>query len=255
MSKVVGIIQGRLGSSRFPGKTLETIAGKPILEFLICRLRNCTELDEIVLATTDSPIDDPLVNWARCQNISCFRGSETDVLDRYFKTAEKFKAQVVVRITADDPLKDPEVIDYAIRVFKQSEHFDYVSNTINPTFPEGIDIEVFSFSALGKAAKEATLQSEREHVTPYIWKNEKMFSCFNFVAPENDSDIRLTVDYPIDLQVMNLLNEVIEDFQNSAYKDVVRVLRARSDLRSLQQGIHRNEGYSLSIEKEQYCGE
>ena len=226
-----------------------------MLEFLVCRLRRCTELDEIVLATTDLPIDDPLVDCAHSKNLGCFRGSESDVLDRYFRCAEKFKAQVIVRITADDPLKDPEVIDHAIKIFKQSEHLDYVSNTINPTFPEGIDIEVLSFSALCKAAREATLLSEREHVTPYIWKNEQIFSCLNFVARENDSDVRLTVDYPIDLEVMNLLNELVEDFQSSAYQDVVKALRSRPGLLSLQQGIQRNAGYCLAVKKEKEHGE
>lgn len=255
MNKVVGIIQGRLGSSRFPGKTLETIAGKPILEFLLHRLRMCKELDEIVLATTDLPVDDRLVEWAHHQNLNCFRGSEVDVLDRYLRCAEKFKASLIVRITADDPLKDPEVIDHAIKIFKQSEHLDYVSNTMNPTFPEGIDVEVFSFAALDKAAKEATLLSEREHVTPYIWKNKQIFSCMNFMASENDSNIRLTVDYPVDLEVMNMLGEVLEDFQNSSYKDVVKALRTRPELQSQQYGIQRNEGYSLTVKKEQARGE
>ena len=164
----VAIIQARMGSSRFLNKTLRPIADQPLIGFLIDRLKRCESLKNIIIATTVNKSDDQLFEWAKLHNVPLFRGSETDVLNRFFKCASQYDVDVIVRITADDPLKDPKVIDRAVTIFNSND-YDYVSNTINPTFPEGIDVEVFSFSALSRAEHEAKKESEREHVTPYIY--------------------------------------------------------------------------------------
>lgn len=249
MTNTVAIIQARMGSSRFPNKTLRPIADQPLIGFLIDRLKRCESLKNIIIATTVNKSDDQLFEWARLHNVPLFRGSETDVLNRFFKCASQYDVDVIVRITADDPLKDPKVIDRAVTIFNSND-YDYVSNTINPTFPEGIDVEVFSFSALSRAEHEAKKESEREHVTPYIWSNPDIFSIMNFTAKTDDSDIRLTVDYPSDLKMLNSINKLCNDLKSSSYSEVVNILRMNKKIMDLNKNIARNEGYLESVSKE-----
>ena len=251
MTNTVAIIQARMGSSRFPNKTLKPIAGQPLIGFLVDRLGMCKSLSKIVIATTVNKRDDQLSKWAKSHDIPSFRGSEKDVLNRFYKCASQYNADVIVRITADDPLKDPEVVDRAVNIFN-SDDYDYVSNTINPSFPEGIDVEVFSFSALSRAENEAKKESEREHVTPYIWSNPKNFSIKNFIADNDDSDIRLTVDYPSDLKMLNNINRLCDDLKSTSYLEVVNLLRKNKEIMDLNNNIVRNEGYLESIKKEQF---
>ncbi len=249
MTNTVAIIQARMGSSRFPNKTLRPIADQPLIGFLIDRLKRCESLKNIIIATTVNKSDDQLVEWAKLHNVPLFRGSETDVLNRFFKCASQYDVDVIVRITADDPLKDPKVIDRAVTIFNSND-YDYVSNTIKPTFPEGIDVEVFSFSALSRAEHEAKKESEREHVTPYIWSNPEIFSITNFTAKTDDSDIRLTVDYPSDLKMLNSINKLCNDLKSSSYLEVVNILRKNNKIMDLNKNIARNEGYLESVSKE-----
>ena len=175
---VVAIIQARMGSSRLPGKVLAEIYGQPLLGILISRVKSSKFIDQIVVATTTERTDDILCDWLTGEGVAYFRGSERDVLDRFWQCAKLYRADVIVRVTADDPLKDSGIIDEALGMLMGSETVDYVSNTLNPTYPEGLDVEVFRFSSLEKANSEATLESEREHVTPYIWKNRVKFKIF-----------------------------------------------------------------------------
>ena len=173
--KVLAIIQARMGSTRFPGKVMTDLAGRPLLDHVVKRAQQAHMLTLVRVATSDCPADDIIAQFCKEEEIPYFRGSEEDVLDRFYHAAEHFSADVIVRLTADCPLLDPEIIDRVVKFF-QSGEYDYVSNTrIEPTYPDGLDTEVFRYSALERAWREACLRSEREHVTPYIWKQPTLF--------------------------------------------------------------------------------
>lgn len=164
------IIQGRLGSTRLPNKVVIDIEGKPMLWHHVNRLKHSRFSPEIIIATSKADEDKKILKFAEEYNFKSYAGNINDVLDRFYQTALKYKANNVVRITADCPLIDPEVLDKILQVYLEGE-YDYVSNTHPPTYPDGLDVEVFNFESLKRAWNEAQLASEREHVTPYIWKN------------------------------------------------------------------------------------
>src|SRR5215470_15506655 len=164
---VVAIIQARMGSTRLPGKVLLDIAGQPMLGRVISRVCRAKTIEQIVVATSTAAADDAVSAFCAERGIVCFRGSETDVLDRYYQAARLVQAKTIVRITADCPLLDPEVIDLTVSRFLEGG-WDYISNVNPPTFPDGLDTEVFSFAALERAWREATSVTHREHVTPYL---------------------------------------------------------------------------------------
>jgi len=198
--KVLAIVQARMNSTRLPEKVLADVNGRPMLQRLLDRIDAVDEIDHVVVATSDNPEDDRLVSWLKSRGLSYFRGSEDDVLSRFYLCARKFSPELVVRITADDPLKDPGVISRAIRIIQADSEIDYCSNTLKPTYPEGIDIEVFKLDALKAAYSSAVTASDREHVTPFIWSQPENFRLYNF---ENDRDLsswRWTVDKPTDLE-------------------------------------------------------
>src|ERR1700758_4280892 len=151
---IVAIVQARMGSSRFPGKSLAEISGRPMLWHVVNRVRKARLLDNVVVATSDKSSDDPIASFCCRESIPCFRGSEQDVVDRFYQTAKQFGAECLLRITADCPLIDPTVIDQVISRFQQGD-FDYVSNTMRHTYPDGLDTEVFSFAALERVWREA----------------------------------------------------------------------------------------------------
>tara|TARA_Y200000002_G_scaffold366333_1_gene357196 strand:- start:3315 stop:4076 length:762 start_codon:yes stop_codon:yes gene_type:complete len=252
--KVVAIIQARMGSIRRPGKILVNILGKSMLDHLLVRLKSIQKVDEIVIATTENAEDDILVSWGEDRDIKVFRGDQYDVLSRFYQCSVKFKADIIVRITADDPLKDPEVINHAIELYLKNPNADYVSNTIIPTYPEGIDVEVFSFQALYKAYVLAVKNSDREHVTPYIWRHPSKFKLINFSDTTDNSLIRLTVDYEEDVQRIAL---IIDHFKHNplvGFKEIVSYLNTSDGSSLKQSNIARNEGYINSLEKEDLNG-
>src|SRR5215471_19924439 len=159
--KVVAIIQARMGSSRLPGKVLAEVCGKPILHYVISRARQARTLNLVVVATSDDSTDDVIEEFCEINRVQYFRGSQSDVLDRYYHAAKHFHADAIVRLTADCPLLDPIVIDEVVRTFVSGK-FDYVSSAEN--YPDGLDTEIFSWKALKKTWQEARLLSEREHV-------------------------------------------------------------------------------------------
>ena len=249
--RVVAIVQARMGSSRLPGKVLHPlIDGMPVLEVLLRRISKSKLISETVVATTDSKLDDVLVNWLLERKVSVFRGSESDVLQRFAGCAEKFHADVIVRLTADDPLKDPAIIDRAVSIFTDRGLFDYVSNTKIPTFPEGLDVEVFSRNALLTAHKNAVKLSEREHVTPYIWKNDSVFSCHNFRSTPDHSAIRLTVDTQEDLDFIEKLMARLEGDINATYEQLIDALDECLMEENKALKTVRNAGYIKSIAEE-----
>jgi glutamate-1-semialdehyde 2,1-aminomutase/spore coat polysaccharide biosynthesis protein SpsF len=257
---VIAIIQARMGSSRLPGKVLLEIGGHPILWHVVRRLRKARSIDKVVVATTTAPADDAIAEFCSARGVACFRGSEADVLDRYYRAACAFGADVVVRITADCPFVDPAIVDRCVGIFWE-DNYDYVSNTLTIAYPDGMDVEVFSRSCLDQAWREARLSIEREHVTPYIRTSGKFrlgaFTC-DFPLPQLCADLRLTVDEPRDLQFADALLSQLSNSKNNNNEDrcdfdlqqIVHVLEREPHLMSINQGIICNEGYYKSLAEE-----
>lgn len=223
--KTVAIIQARMGSTRLPGKVLKKVLGKPLLEYQLERVKKSRLIDEIVVATTVKEQDQPIVDFCMEKGVSCYRGSEEDVLARYYEAAKEYEAEIVVRLTSDCPVIDPGVIDRVIQAFLEDEEADYVSNTLERTFPRGMDTEVFSFQALEQAFQSARMQSEREHVTPYIWKNSDRFSIKSVFHRDDLSIHRWTVDTPEDFELIKKMIEHLYRVQRDfSMEDMLQLL-------------------------------
>ena len=249
----LAIIQARMGSTRLPGKILKKINDETVIWNVVDRVKRVPSIDLTVVATTLSAKDDILVDYLKSTEIcEVFRGSELDVLKRFYDCAVHYDADVVIRVTADDPLKDPEVIERAINALIEND-FDYCSNTMIPTYPEGLDIEVFSFNALSDAFSNAKLESEREHVTPYIWKNPSLFKLFNFKFTEDVSHFRLTLDNEDDLKLIKIIyDKLYVSGSVFPFSEVLDYLRASPHLLKLNDATARNEGYFKSIKNDNY---
>lgn len=246
----VAIIQARMGSSRLPGKVLADIGGLPLIQRLIERVRATPSIDRIVVATTTDSADDVLADWCTHHEVLVFRGSANDVLDRFWRCAQLHPANFIVRVTADDPLKDPEVIAQAIALCASSPEVDYASNTLEPSYPEGLDIEVVRFRALERAAREAKLPSEREHVMPYIWKNPDRFVLRGFRMNPDLSHWRWTVDKPADLELMRRIFERFANEPLVGHQTVIAWLNDNLDLLAINAGTMRHEGYFKILSEE-----
>lgn len=247
----IAIIQARMGSTRLPGKMMIDLVGKPVVAHVIERVRQSKLLSDVVLATTTDPSDDILATWAEKNNISCFRGSVTDVLDRYYQAAREYRADCVVRVTGDCPLADTSVIDAVIEKYV-NDGVDYTSNVHPPTFPDGLDIEVFSFAALERAWQEAKLPSEREHVTPYIWKHPELFVITNHeLRIEDDafdlSSHRWTLDTPEDLE---FLRRVMAVCDTTTFLSTLGCIGEHPEWQTINAMHGRNEGYIKSVSKD-----
>ena len=245
--KVVAIIQARMGSTRLPGKTLADISGKPLLAHIIGRVKSSHTVDDIVVATTTDSEDRVILSLATEYDAKTYAGSSDDVLDRYYQAARETEAGLIVRVTADDPFKDPEVLDKIASYAISHPDLDYVSNTLEPTYPEGLDIEVFTFEALGRAWREAGLSSEREHVTPYIWKNSNRFKLANVRHHTDLSHLRWTLDYEEDLRFTREVYVRLSGKGVFLMQDILDVLQAEPSLADINQGIQRNAGYDQSL--------
>lgn len=226
--KVVCLVQARVGSTRLPGKILKEICGKTILHHEIDRLKKCKEIDEIVIATTDKEDDDKIVNEAKKLSVKYFRGSENDVLSRFYYAAKENNADIVVRVTSDCPCIDFEILDKMLIYFKEKykeKQVDYLSNTIKRTYPRGYDIEIFTFSALEKSYINAEKEYEREHVTPYIYDKTNNFLKLSFENKEDYSEYRVTLDTIEDFIVIKNIFENLY-YKNPYFKlnDVVQYL-------------------------------
>jgi spore coat polysaccharide biosynthesis protein SpsF len=233
MSKVVAIIQARMGSTRLPGKVMMDIVGKPMLWHIINRVQRSQLLDEIVVATTTRKEDSVIAALAAECGTGVFLGSDWDVLDRYYRCAKKARTGTVVRITADDPFKDPAVTDLMVRTYLDHKGgVDYVSNTIRPTFPEGLDVEVFSYSALEDAWANAKDAFDREHVTAYLWRNPDRFRLLNVENELGDlSHMRWTVDTPEDLAFARAIYERLFDKKEIFLAaDILQLLKESPDI-------------------------
>lgn len=245
--KITIIIQARSDSKRFPRKVLSIIKGKTLLWHVINRVKQM-KYDEIVVATTTRTIDNKIAEISRNSKVKCFRGKAHDVLDRFFKAAERYDSDIIVRITADCPLIDPVESNKVINKFLRGK-YDYVT-TDDKTYPKGLDTECFSFNVLKKTWKNAKLKSEREHVTSYIWKNPDKFKIYKV---RNDKCIRQrwVVDYKDDLVFVKKIYERL--YKNDSVflmPDVLHVIRKEPQLLRLNQHHNPNEGYSLSLKKD-----
>lgn len=246
---VCAIIQARMASTRFPGKMLAEVEGKTIIHHVIDRVKKSKLVNDVIIATSKDKSNNALVKEAKQLGVNVFRGDEEDVLDRFYKAAKRFGATIIVRITGDCPLIDPEIIDIMIRFFKEN-NLDYASNTDPPTFPDGMDVEVFSFNALKKAWKNAKLKSEREHVTPYIRKKKDLFEIKNF---ENDNDLseyRITLDEKEDLIAIKEIFKKIENKKDYDLKDIMNVIKSNENITKINEKYDRNEGYQKSLEED-----
>lgn len=244
----IAILQARTGSTRLPGKVLMDLAGAPLLVRVLERAQAIPGLDRVVVATTTAERDRPLIDLARQRGIEAFAGSEDDVLDRYYRAAQHFGAGVVVRVTADCPLLDPWVSERVVARYRQGD-VDYVCNTQPPTFPDGLDTEVFSFQALERAWRQATLASEREHVTPYIWKHPDQFRLANVMNEVDLSTLRWTVDEAPDLEFVRAVYTRLYRDERPLFsmQDVLTLLASEAGLQDAHTHFKRNAGYLKSI--------
>ena len=249
--KTILITQARTGSTRLPGKVLKQINGKSLLEIHLERLKKCSKISEIIVATTineeDAIIYDKALEWG----FSSFTGSETDVLDRFYQSVKDKNPDWIVRVTSDCPLIDPELVDEIV-TFVQENNCDYGSNGLIENYPDGQDVEVFKFSALKIAWKNALLKSEREHVTPYIrnnsdFNNGNLFKAMNFPSDSDFSKIRMTVDEQRDFDLMEILiHQLGTDKTWLTYTNFI----IENDLTKVNGQIIRNEGLIKSLKND-----
>ena len=249
--KTILITQARSGSTRLPGKILKKINDESLLEIHLKRLNKCNNVSKIIVATTDKPEDQVIYDYAIDLGFNSFRGSERDVLDRFYQAVRNEKPDWIVRVTSDCPLIDPFLVDKLIK-FAHNNNRDYCSNTLIENYPDGQDIEVFKFSALESAWKNANLSSEREHVTPYIrnnsdFKGASIFKALNYPCDSNYSQIRMTVDETKDFDLIKVL---IDDLGTNKtwleYTDFI----IENDLNKINNSIIRNEGLLKSIKND-----
>lgn len=227
-------------STRLPGKVLMEVGGEPMLSQQIRRLRDCELVDEIVIATTVNKTDDPVVELAEAENVAFFRGDEHDVLSRYVGTAKQANADVVIRSTADCPLIDAEVTDLIIKeLIENSDKCDYAGNTIERTYPQGLDVEAFFFDTLLRAERLGKSEQSREHVTVAIYsENPNLFLLRAVKDAEDNSDLRLTVDTAADLELIQLLyDELNIGSRIVSYREIVAFLRANPEFTQINKDI------------------
>jgi len=235
-----------MGASRLPNKVLMPLAGKPVLEHVVRRCQHAQLVERVIVATTVDSKDIPIVNFVSGLNISVFCGAVNDVLDRYYQAARLFGIRHIVRITADCPIIDPDIIDRVI-----GEYFDtgadYATNTLKETYPDGEDVEVFSFDILSRAWNDAKIPSEREHVTPYIRKND-VFKKTNLVSKVDLSQHRWTLDEPRDYDKLSAIFDAL--YKEDIFfhmKDVLNFLSDHPEVDRINSDINRNEGYTKSL--------
>jgi spore coat polysaccharide biosynthesis protein SpsF len=234
--RIVAIVQARMGSSRLPGKALKDIHRRTMLARVVRRVGRSDLLDEVVVATTSQSQDDAIIAECERLGVPYFRGLETDVLDRYYQAAKAFFADIIVRITSDCPLIDPEIIDIVIRAFLDNR-VDYASNTLTSTYPRGLDVEVFSFLALEKAWQEASADYERVHVTPYLYQHPEIFRLLSIASEEDSSCYRLTVDTQEDLDLIRIIYEIIDKDDDFSWRDALVLLMAKPEIAKINSHI------------------
>lgn len=240
--RVVAIIQARMSSTRLPGKILKTVLDKPLLMYQLQRLKKCTTLDEIIIATTTNQIDDAVVEFCEDLNVSYYRGSEEDVLARYYEAAKKYEADIVVRITSDCPIIDPAVVDKVITSYLKSPIYDYVSNTMERCYPRGMDTSLVPFTALQEVYQQATDPLDREHVTRYLYQRPEQYNLLSIRAEEDYSEHRWTVDTIEDYEIIRRIIEALypsnPDF---SMQDVLQLLERNPEWKKINSHIEQKQ--------------
>jgi spore coat polysaccharide biosynthesis protein SpsF len=232
---VVAIIQARMGSTRLPGKVLAEIGGKPMLRRVLDRVRAAKRVDEIIVATSVEPADDVIAAFCHQRACPCFRGSEMDVLDRYYHAAREHDADAIVRITSDCPLIDSEVTDRTVQAFLD-ERPDYASNSLDRTYPRGLDTEVIARSALERAWREAGENYQRVHVTPYIYQNPGVFRILSVREEQDHSPQRWTVDTPEDLEFVREVYARMGD-EVFSWREAIALLEREPELAEINRSV------------------
>ena len=249
--KVTAMVQARMGSSRLPKKVMKPVSiGIPIIEVLLHRLSKSSEIDQIIVATSEQSSNRALVEYVCKLGYPIYQGSENDVLDRYYQAALKQKSDVIVRITGDCPLIDPEIVDLVINAYKSTDA-DYVSNIDPPTYPDGLDVEVFSFDALEVAWEMAQSRFDREHVTPYI-RNSDQFKTHNVVSDKDFSNERWTVD---EVEDYNVIQGIFNHFSpqiDFSWREVLNLLQIEPNIFSTNRHLIRNEGGRMKTGQKLY---
>jgi spore coat polysaccharide biosynthesis protein SpsF len=243
--RTVAIIQARMSSSRLPGKVLLDLAGEPMLVRVVERVRRARTIDDVVIATTTEPSDDPIAGLCQKRGYAVYRGSMYDVLDRFYGAARQMNAEAIVRVTADCPVIDPDVIDQTVQAF-QSTGADFAANRLPPpwkrTWPIGLDTEVCSFAGLERAWKEAQLPYEREHVMPFFYDVEGRFK---IVVTEHEPDYgtqRWTVDTPEDLRLLSAIFTHFTGQDSFTWLDVLKLMEKSPDLVQINAGVRHKIG-------------
>ena len=243
------IIQARMCSTRLKGKVLHKInSEETILSFLLKQITNCKSLKTVVVATTELDEDDVIVDFLKSYDVEIFRGNSENVLDRFYHCAKKFKFSTIVRLTADNPLIDPQIINDSIQKYSNSD-CDYLTNSIDRTFPNGTEVEIFSFNALEIAWKFAKKKSEREHVTPYFYNNPNKFKIHHFKQKQDQSKFRYSIDRKEDyLLVLKILSKI--NTRPIKTSDIIELLTNYPEIKKLNSHIIPNEGYVKSISED-----
>lgn len=251
--KNIAIIQARTESTRFPKKVVKIIEDKPVLQHVIERVKKSKLLDDVIVATTINYEDLEIVALCARLGVRVYCGTEHDVLDRYYQVAKIVNADHIVRITADCPLHDSEIIDSILEIHLKEKN-DFTSNTLEETFPDGLDCEIMTYKVLCDAWNKAVMASEREHVTPYILHN-KNYKKMSVISKENHALERWTLDTEQDfLFIKEIYKELYHKIPNFKYNDVLELLNRKPEIRQLNYGIVRNEGLKKSIEHDYKIG-
>jgi len=247
--KVVAVIQARMGSTRLPGKVLMDIAGKPMLWHVVDRVKRCKTIDQIVVAITEKEENKAIIELAKKCGVETFAGSEEDVLGRYYQAARRFNADVIVRITSDCPLIDPVIVDKLVDYYRDNiDKIDYVNTA--PSFPEGVDTEVFGFNALEVTWKNAKKRYEREHATIYMHENPAIFRLATIENDKDMSHVRFTVDRMEDLIVVREIFKYLYKHGRVFHtQDILNLLEEKPEIMEINKNVLRNEGFLRSLEK------
>ena len=253
---IVGIIQARMGSTRLPGKIMRDVCGKPMLEMMIERVRRSKTLEKIVIATSTNKEDDIIVEFCNKMNVDFYRGSENDLIARYKGASDMFGVDVVVRLTSDTPIMDSYVIDKVVDVYVKND-YDFVSNCypMPRTYPDGMNVEVFSAKILDEAFKESKKPSEREHVTFFMWMNTERYKIFRVDYDRDVSMYRFNLDYPEDYTVLKSIFEGLYP-KNPMFtmEDAIKWLDENPDVFKINSHIKPGSGFYRSLDSDKKAG-
>ena len=243
---IIAIIQARMGSTRLPGKVLMEVNDRPLLAYQLDRISKSKKLDKVIVATSTLERDNAIENFCKDYGVDCYRGSENDVMSRYYDCAKKYNSDIVVRMTADCPFIDPEIIDKVVQKFKD-DNVDYCGNTVPPDtnrFPDGSDIEVFSMEVLEQANLEVKDELFREHVTFQFWQDDKYISS-QFTQNKDWSAYRITVDYPEDFEVVRYILNVLNKkrtFGNLG--EIISIIDSNNEIKEKNSQYYFGQGWS-----------